>query len=393
MAKKDWMVSQADLDDDQLRVLQAVLNKSCIVTGCAGSGKSVLALLKAQRIQKEKGDDYQIIVFTKSLCKYMNMGRESLGLSPQVREYHYQKVSNSDEFVVVKKASFLYYWEWKNNLNIESSQSQYVIVDEIQDFSKDEIQEFVSATKGSFFFFGDTAQSLYSGLKTDIIPVERITSLPCVANKNFKTFELYRNYRLPLPVAHAAYYINLEDQDAFDETIYKSKETAVPFLWKFSDLDSQISQIAQILKNDSSKTDVAILLSRNTDVEIVSNLLGEKGIVVECKYQYKDNQGFTHSANTLDFNTTSPKVMTYHSAKGLQFETVFIPDIQPLDSKHPESDQRALYVAMTRTYRYLYLMYSDYLPEPLSDVPSDLFRCRTFEAEIDITSGECDLPF
>lgn len=379
MAKKDWMVSYADLDDDQIGVLLAVLSKSCIVIGCAGSGKSVLALLKAQRIQKEeekaqltqkeKDDSYQIIVFTKALCEYMNAGRKELDL-------------NKD---------FTYYWQWKNRLN--RPQSQYVIVDEIQDFSKDEIQEFVSATKGSFFFFGDTAQSLYGDLKSDIIPVEKITSLSCVANRNYKFFELYRNYRLPLPVARAAHYINLEDQDAFDETIYKSKETAVPFLWKFPDLDSQISQIAQILNNDSSKTDVAILLSQNTDVEIVTDLLRDKGVVVECKYQYRDNQGCVHSANTLNFNTTNPKVMTYHSAKGLQFETVFITDIQPLDSNHPRSDQKALYVAMTRTYRYLYLMYSDYLPEPLSNVPSDLFRCRTFEAEIDITSEECDLPF
>ena len=54
MAKKDWMLTESELDDDQLLVLNATLDKSCIVEGCAGSGKSVLALIKAQRIQKEK---------------------------------------------------------------------------------------------------------------------------------------------------------------------------------------------------------------------------------------------------------------------------------------------------------------------------------------------------
>ena len=62
MPKKDWMVKESDLDDDQLHVFNAILDKSCIVTGCAGSGKSVLALIKAQRIQRERGNDYQIIV-------------------------------------------------------------------------------------------------------------------------------------------------------------------------------------------------------------------------------------------------------------------------------------------------------------------------------------------
>ena len=47
--KKDWMIKESELDEDQIKVLMATLDKSCLVTGCAGSGKSVLALIKAQR--------------------------------------------------------------------------------------------------------------------------------------------------------------------------------------------------------------------------------------------------------------------------------------------------------------------------------------------------------
>lgn len=86
MAKKDWMIIESELDEDQIKVLMATNDKSCLVSGCAGSGKSVLALIKAQRIQKEKGDNYQIIVFTKALCNYMNAGRETLGLH---RDFYY----------------------------------------------------------------------------------------------------------------------------------------------------------------------------------------------------------------------------------------------------------------------------------------------------------------
>ena len=46
--KKDWMIKESELDDDQIKVLMETLDKSCIVAGCAGSGKSVLALIKAQ---------------------------------------------------------------------------------------------------------------------------------------------------------------------------------------------------------------------------------------------------------------------------------------------------------------------------------------------------------
>ena len=61
--KKDWMIKESELDDDQIKVLTATLDKSCVISGCAGSGKSVLALIKAQRIQKERGDNYEIIVY------------------------------------------------------------------------------------------------------------------------------------------------------------------------------------------------------------------------------------------------------------------------------------------------------------------------------------------
>ena len=78
--KKDWMIKESELDEDQIKVLMATLDKSCVVSGCAGSGKSVLALIKAQRIQKEKGNSYQIIVFTKALCGYMNGRIEKIAL-------------------------------------------------------------------------------------------------------------------------------------------------------------------------------------------------------------------------------------------------------------------------------------------------------------------------
>ena len=58
--KKDWMIKESELDDDQITVLMGTLKKSCIVAGCAGSGKSILALIKAQRIQKECGEEVYV---------------------------------------------------------------------------------------------------------------------------------------------------------------------------------------------------------------------------------------------------------------------------------------------------------------------------------------------
>jgi superfamily I DNA/RNA helicase len=65
----------------------------------------------------------------------------------------------------------------------------------------------------------------------------------------------------------------------------------------------------------------------------------------------------------------------------LQFETVFIPSVAEAD----DSDSRkALYVAMTRTYRNLYVMYQGFMPSPLSEVPSSLYKTTEFDVIEDI---------
>jgi len=170
MPKKDFYIKESELDQYQMQLLLKTLDESMVVSGCAGSGKSVIALHKAKQIQNEKGTDYQIVVFTKSLCKYMNSGKEELGLNNE----------------------FNYLYNWVKNGH---PSSDFVIVDEIQDFTKEEIELIKGATKKHFFFFGDTAQSIYDGLKNtqDIIDI--------ASEAKLLPFQLYFNYRLPKPIA------------------------------------------------------------------------------------------------------------------------------------------------------------------------------------------------
>ena len=244
--------------------------------------------------------------------------------------------------------------------------ADYIIVDEIQDFSDEEIKDFLNATHKNFFFFGDTAQSIFEGFKTTL-PVDRISSIVPL-NMKVKNWELYRNYRLPLPVARVVQSVGV-DLPPFIESTYKSKETAVPRFLKYSDEDSQIKAIHDIIAKNNM-TDVAILLPDNDYVKSVYDKLRAMGGNYELRYN--DKEDFRNSQDNLNFTSTNPKVMTYHSAKGLQFETVFLPYIENFSGN--ESDRKALYVAMTRTYRDLYVMYTSALPSPLTEINPDLYK-------------------
>ena len=119
------MIKESELDDDQIKVLMETLDKSCIVAGCAGSGKSVLALIKAKRIQKEYGNNYKIIVFTKALCNYMSSGKQELELTNDF--YYYKEWKYQRE----RKGQYMVYSRDKNgNMIPYMPSADYIIVDE-----------------------------------------------------------------------------------------------------------------------------------------------------------------------------------------------------------------------------------------------------------------------
>ena len=125
--------------------------------------------------------------------------------------------------------------------------------------------------------------------------------------------------------------------------------------------------------------DNGIFVPHNEGVKIVSDILKEEHINHELKYD--DKSDWHNSINNLNFMTENPKVMTYHSAKGLQFGTVFLPGVE---EKSEDSERKALYVAMTRTYKNLYVMYSGNLPYPLSEIPKDLYKTTETDVVEDI---------
>ena len=174
------------------------------------------------------------------------------------------------------------------------------------------------------------------------------------------------------------------DLPSFDENVYKSEEKDKPFVLKYPDRKEQASAIKRII-SEKELTDVAILLPHNDMVKVFGEMLIKEG--VNCELRFNDKSDWKKSIDRLNFESTNPKVMTYHSAKGLQFETVFLPLLEEYEenwnfSKEVDENRKPLYVAMTRTYKDLYVMYSGEFPDVLSSIPSELYVRQETE-EID----------
>ena len=190
-------------------------------------------------------------------------------------------------------------------------------------------------------------------------------------------WELYRNYRLPIQVARFVQYVGV-DLNPFEESTYKNAggDDSIPHVLQYESPIEQIEAIKRIIGD--RLTDVAILLPLNEQVKEVGEILTSLEMNYEQKYNNKDPE---KAKDNLDFDTSNLKLMTYHSAKGLQFETVFLPLLETSDV---EAKRKALYVAMTRTYKQLYIMYSGNLPNVLADIPAELYTQKEVEEIEDI---------
>lgn len=334
--ENEFYIDYAKLDDFQRQLVDRKVNKSMVITGSAGSGKSVIALHKAKQVASL--GSYAIIVFTKTLKKYFNDGLKSLSLS---NTYHYNG--------------------WPKN------KVDFLIVDECQDFSSEEIDE-MREHGNICFFFGDTEQSIM-GFRGPLQKVEE------TAHKlGISATPLYFNYRLTKEIAALA-----EKVGKVEDIVEKCKrEGEKPQVILKKSIDEQLDEIIRIIKN-KSLTNVGILMPFNTKAKAKSSRIGNEKLSVEYVKDYFIKQGepneFKYNANQstamdLDFHSSNPKIMTWWCAKGLQFKDVFLPCCE---INFEEEKRSAIYVAMTRCSERLYICYSNALSSFFPSLNSDLY--------------------
>ena len=343
MAKRSFYVKDSELDDYQVKVINKKTDNSYIVKGCAGSGKSILALQKAKQIQEGGKGSYLYVVYTKALRQYMSDGIKQIGL----------RESNVVNFDACFQWGRNNYGELQRGVWKKGSYD-YVIVDEAQDFSRDDIELLKSKARKALLVYGDTAQQLYKFLKDkQTVSMEDIQYFT-----KFPVEQWVFNHRLPKKIARVAQYLNSESDELEERCTEEGTEK--PKILEYNTKQEQFAAIANLIKNKGME-DVGILFRNNKEVDEAYDYFTNKGIEVEAKsYRHKDE---------LDFTSDNPKLMTYHSSKGLQFENVFIPEC----TAEGADDRNPLYVAITRTYRSLYIMHSGNLSCFFDDVPTDLY--------------------
>lgn len=338
MPRRSFYIKDEELDDYQVKVVNRKIDNSFIVKGCAGSGKSILAMWKVHQIQEQKKGSYYFIVFTKTLRKYMTDGIKKIGL-------------NSDRI--------LHFEDWKDK---GYPSADYLIVDEVQDFDEREIKIFKEKADKALITYGDSAQQLYAFINDNPLTMEDIAYIT-----RHPMEMLAINHRLPKKIARFAQYIESTGDELEERCKIEGEQK--PKILKYNSLSAQFDAIINIIRTRKYE-DVGIFLQKNKDVQDAANYFQRHGLNVEAKY---------NNMMELDFSNDLPKLTTYHSSKGLQFEAVFLPGCENIY----DDNKNALYVAITRTYQDLFIMHSGNLTHHFDNIPDNLYDTSLITDDID----------
>jgi superfamily I DNA/RNA helicase len=345
-----WMIKYDKLDDDQKDFVDKEINNTgnIWIQGFAGSGKSVM-LIHALRKKMDKNPNANVcvVVYTHSLIDMFKTGMNELGMpNIPVMTYH----------AFVK--GFQTY--------------DYIFCDEVQDLPKDVLTKMKSRSQ-YVYVAGDSNQSIYDNTVTPSEIGQVLSARPFVLNKI---------YRLTKSIIAAVTNL-LPNMDIFGAKRDMSKRDVSVRLGKAYDKEDEVKYVWEQATNATSEGYSAVaLLPKHEYIQEFSNIVLKNNNKPMWNYQ-KDSWGNTdYKSLNNHFLKNGLKVeyvgngfgsfqnaeknrnlilMTYHSAKGMDFDNVFLPFLSDDLIIARNNQETLLMVALTRSKMNLFLTYSGYI--------------------------------
>jgi DNA helicase IV len=239
-----------------------------------------------------------------------------------------------------------------------------IIIDEAQDL---DCEYFDSIGSFKVSYGADDAQILYPEHSSTKEDLENLypNNVGYVLDKNFRsTYSIMKFAKVAFPDA----YIPRNALDSLKNNIGEKPTLIVTdgnplFEDDARDVrDVAIKEIIEAFRSDTHN--IAILVPFKASVENYHNLLDE--MEIEHSMYYEDSRKYPNGCPEID----NVHITTFKSAKGLEFDTVIIPDFGSMDylcNKFEVLEWNDFYVAVTRARSNLYL-FSNYDMSELDSV-------------------------
>jgi superfamily I DNA/RNA helicase len=352
------LVPRQWLTPNQLHTVELSPDRHRVVAGTPGSGKTQVLLHRAVWLRdrfRVAGDHLRVFVFTNVLKNYISSALPLLGLPPsavstfdrwccdtyrRVMRRPLPCVVDDDEarpdFQAIRRAVLL----WARTLRDRDRPFHYVMVDEGQDLDADSFA--ILAAVAHHVTVGiDFRQQIYDRVVREAEILSRLGVL-------HEEVAFLASFRCcPWVARLAGRFLDdpLERAAWLTELRAAQGEKELPLLFVAGSAEEEQERFLEILRSRLLRHEqVVVLLPRRRLVAAWAEFLGRRRVEVEV---YPG----------IDFSSARPKLIAYHSAKGLTTDTVLMPSLtaEAFGKYDAALQLRLLYVGITRARRWAYL--------------------------------------
>ncbi|MCZ7558540.1 MAG: hypothetical protein M5R41_19300 [Bacteroidia bacterium] len=384
-------------EQDEICVL-APLDEVILVSGPPGTGKTVVAFYRAEAVSG-KGCTPVLVMYNAVLCRYSHNASNLPAVREGVKTWfswfgRWWKVVFGQYYP--QKGPYIPDWEpmLKSTVQLVTDPQRqlrafrewgHLIVDEGQDFPCDfyhlarlvlNIAESSNVKKVSLTVLADENQRLQAGKNSSIKEIKQ-----ALAVKQERHYHLTRNYRNTYEIARAAahFYVGLPDGIP---KLPVNRRGQKPRITRTENLDASVDLIRRFVVNQSDLEIGVFLPTQALQIKYYNELKRRLRDVAGVNVQRYTNNDHEHGdANRLQFDTHGVvTVLCDQSSKGLEFDVVFVPEIQARRWDPVAIDQFRMqfYVLTSRARQFLFFQYTskngdqipilDHFPRPDSDI-------------------------
>ncbi len=363
------------MDLQQEQVARTLGEGHRVIHGAAGSGKTMILIFRAQFLAAAARADQPILVlcFNRTLADRIEQLLRQRGVDErvQVRTFHAwcQDMVRSYQLGVPRELKGDAYFQALAGAveravdqgRVPGGQYTALLIDEAHDFEDAWLRmaaRMVSPATNSLLVLYDDAQSIYQGRRRKF----NFASVGIEARGRTSILRLnYRNTAEVLALAMQCAQGLLqgdgaprgEDELQLVQPASAGRRGALPVLVEARHALEEAELLAERVQAARAQgvplQDIAMLCRTKALMQPLEAALRRRGIAV----QSMNTLGFRR----FDWAAPSVKLVTMHSAKGLEFPLVFVAGLQALPWRDEPLDEavRLLYVAMTRATRELVL--------------------------------------
>lgn len=371
---------RSELSEEQERIfIEAPLNGSVLISGPPGTGKTVLAILRAVLLNKSKVD-FSLVMQSKVLVAYTRLALEQCEIDDKVTTWHSwvsrwwrdgcrSSIPTKRRWVYDFGSALELLMTTKSDC-VDGLNWGHLILDEGQDFPTGfyDVIGYISilgksgaGAIPSLTVLADEHQRLETDRHSTLLEIAQRLAI----GKDHR-FQLTENFRNTYEIAALARTFFVGSPDELPR-LPAARRGKVPELRRFDSLEEEARYIAKFLKNNDD-LDVGIFIPRATDqmklYELLSGPLSGSGMKLQM---YASGSAEWKDAARLAFGSKgSVTLLTDKSCKGLEFDAVFVPMLNKYNIEGAEEEfvQMKFYVMCSRARSFLTLSYSDSVNRP-----------------------------